>query len=74
MELDKRNTAKNSRSLMTKNERRTIMGPYERKLMEELDAQEVAQKKKERKEKGYDYLGEGSYTRRSGVYEDNQEE
>lgn len=74
MELDKRNTAKNTRSLMTKNERRTIMGPYERKLMEELDAREIAQKKKERKEKGYDYLGDGNYTRRSGVYEDRENE
>ena len=72
MENDKRNNAKKTWSLMTNNERRTIMGPYETELMAELDEREVAQQKKERRDRGYDYLGDGSYTRRSGAYNDNE--
>lgn len=49
------------------------MGEYERKLMEQLDAQEIVINRKEKQSRGYDYLGDGAYTRRSGCTDEEDD-
>lgn len=70
---NERNIAKNAKDFIGNQERRFTMGPYEIELMKELDAQEKLLEKNERASRGYEPLGDGSYTRRSGCCDEPDE-
>ena len=71
----KRNSAKNTSDIMRTNSNGgKLMGTYEQQLMKELDELEVALNKRDRKSRGYCQTGDGSYVRRSGHYEETEDE